>query len=155
MAFNLPNLRRNFETTGTRNKNDLVNIFDNFINDFYSPAISSFQRIKEELSPRINISETDSDYYIDVELPGIDRKDIELKLDNNILTIKGIKEEKSEIKERNYYTRESYYGTFQRSISIPSSMHADDIEAKLENGILHIKIAKKQQENVKKIEIKS
>lgn len=154
MAFNLPSVRKRLETNETRSQNDLVNLLDNIFNDFYSFSIPSFQKIRGELSPRIDISETDSDYHIDTDLPGIDQKDIDIKLDNNILTIKGKSEDQSETKERNYYIKERYYGSFQRSISLPNNMNADDINAKFENGVLHIKIPKKEQENTRKIEIK-
>ena len=155
MAFNLPNLRRRLETNEAKGQNDLASIFDDFLNDFYSPTSSSSQRIRGELSPRLDISETDSDYHIDVEMPGIDQKEIDIKLDNNILTIRGKKEEKSDSKERNYYVKERYYGSFQRSITLPTNMNAEDIDARFLNGVLHLKIPKKQQENAKKIEIKS
>lgn len=154
MAFNLPSVRKRLETNETRGQNDLVNLLDNIFNDFYSFSIPSLQKIRGELSPRIDISETDSDYHIDTDLPGIDQKDIDIKLDNNILTIKGKSEDQSETKERNYYIKERYYGSFQRSISLPNNMNADDIDAKFENGVLHIKIPKKEQENTRKIEIK-
>jgi HSP20 family protein len=102
----------------------------------------------------MDISETESEYKIEVELPSINQQDIEVKIDNNILTVKGKREEEKEEKERTYYTRERYYGSFQRSVSLPNNVNPDDIQAKFENGILHIRIPKKAQDNVRKIEIK-
>lgn len=76
-------------------------------------------------------------------------------MDNNILTIKGKKEEESETSERNYHVRERYYRSFKRSISLPNNVKADDVDARYENGVLHVRIPKKEQEKTKKIEIKS
>jgi HSP20 family protein len=154
MAFNLPSVRKKLENNDTRGQNDLANFFDSILNDFQSLPVPSFQKIRGELSPRIDISETDSAYHIDTDLPGINQKDIDIKLDNNILTIKGKNEEQSETKDRNYYIKERYYGSFQRSISLPSNMNVDNIDARFENGVLHIKIPKKEKENTRKIKIK-
>jgi HSP20 family protein len=154
MAFNLPSFRSKTEPSRRRDQEDVADIFDDFLNDFYSLPTPFLSRTKRDLLPRIDISETDSDYNLDIELPGINQKDIDLKIDNNILTIKGKKEEESETKEKNY-SREIYYGSFQRSISLPNNIKVDDVDAKYENGVLHIKIPKKAQEIVKKIEIKS
>jgi HSP20 family protein len=89
-----------------------------------------------------------------VELPGMQAKDIELKIDNNMLTIKGKRDETTESKEKNYYMRERYYGIFQRSITLPSNIDEMHIDAQFDNGILCINIPKKEIGKTKKIDIK-
>ena len=106
-----------------------------------------------DLSPRIDISETDAAYKIEAELPGINQKEIDVKIDNNILTIKGKKEDIKEEKEKNYHLRERYYGAFQRSISLPNNIEPEKIKASFENGVLNISVPKNDKRTPKKIEI--
>ena len=106
-----------------------------------------------DLSPRIDISETDGEYKIEAELPGINQKEIDVKIDNNILTIKGKKEDVKEEKEKNYHLRERYYGAFQRSISLPNNIEPEKIKARFENGVLNISVPKSDKRTPKKIEI--
>ncbi|MCC8369016.1 MAG: Hsp20/alpha crystallin family protein [Rickettsia endosymbiont of Oxypoda opaca] len=155
MAFNLPRIRNKAEVNNNARYSYLDNIFNEFFNDFYSLTNSGLTDIARNLAPRTDISETDTEYNLEVELPGVVQQNIELKIDNNILTIKGSREESSEDKNKNYHMRERYYGTFQRSISLPLNINEEDIEARFENGILHIKIPKKEQSTSRKIEVKS
>lgn len=155
MAFNLPRLRTKSEPTDIRRRDYGDSIFDDFFNELYSLPTSFLSRSGVDLSPRIDVSETDNDYHLEAELPGITQKEIDVKIDNNVLTIKGKKEESSEGKGKNYYIRERYYGSFQRSVSLPSNIIADKISAKFENGILHITIPKDNKKTAKKIEVSS
>lgn len=155
MAFNLPSFINRPGPRSVSDQGNIKDIFEYFLNDFYPITTPFTNESKRNLPPRVDISETEFDYNLDVELPGIDQKDIDVKIDDNILTIKGKKEQKAETKEKNYYTREIYYGSFQRSISLPNNIKADAVDAKYENGILHITIPKKTHETAKKIEVKS
>lgn len=154
MTFNLPSFR-NRNTDLGRTRSDIENIFEEFFNDFNRlsfPLISS-GRITEAL-PRLNISETDNKYHIEAELPGVKQNDVEIKLDNNILTIKGNAEENTEKKDRNYFMRERYQGSFQRSLTLPNNVNEDEISATFKDGILNIEIAKKHESSSKRIEVK-
>ena len=151
MAFNLPSFINRPGPRSISDQENIKDIFEYFLNDFYPLATPFTKEAKRDLPPRVDISETEFDYNLDVELPGIDQKDIDVKIDDNILTIKGKKEQKAETKEKNYYTREIYYGSFQRSISLPNNIKADAVDAKYENGILHITIPKKTHETAKKL----
>jgi len=106
MTLNLP-IFRSRSTDIANNRSNIENIFEEFFNDFNrlsSPLLS--ETMRANLLPRLNISETDSKYFIEAELPGVKQNDVELKLDNNILIIKGNAEETTENKERNYFMRE-------------------------------------------------
>ncbi|WP_341790437.1 Hsp20/alpha crystallin family protein [Rickettsia endosymbiont of Polydrusus tereticollis] len=155
MAFNLPRIRNKSEANNNARYSYLDNIFNEFFNDFYSLTNPGLTDTARNLAPRTDISETDTEYNLEVELPGVVQQNIELKIDNNILTIKGSREESSEDKNKNYHMRERYYGTFQRSISLPLNINEENVEARFENGILHIKIPKKEQSTSRKIEVKS
>ncbi|XP_044733493.1 small heat shock protein C4-like [Chrysoperla carnea] len=95
--------------------------------------------------------ENDSEYNLEMELPGITQDNIDLKIDSNILTIEGKKEQSPEKKDHNYHMQERYYGSFYRSISLPSNIDEEHIEAQFKDGILSIKIPKKEQSKAKKI----
>ena len=128
-------------------------IFDDLFNELYSLPTSFLSKSGMDLSPRIDISETDNEYKIEAELPGINQKEIDVKIDNNILTIKGKKEDVKEEKEKNYHLRERYYGAFQRSISLPNNIEPEKIKASFENGVLNISVPKSDKRTPKKIEI--
>ena len=155
MTFNLP-IFRSRSTDIANNRSNIENIFEEFFNDFnrLSPPLLS-ETMRANLLPRLNISETDSKYFIEAELPGVKQNDVELKLDNNILIIKGNAEESSENKERNYFMRERYHGSFQRSLKLPNNINEDDINATFKDGILNIEITKKLENSTKKIEVKT
>ena len=147
MAY-LPKLRSKSESIRTRDS-----VFDDLFNELYSLPTSFLSKTGVDLSPRIDISETDAAYKIEAELPGINQKEIDVKIDNNILTIKGKKEDIKEEKEKNYHLRERYYGAFQRSISLPNNIEPEKIKASFENGVLNISVPKNDKRPPKKIEI--
>lgn len=155
MAINLPIFRSRF-TDIANNRQNIENIFAEFFNDFNKPASSLLsETMRASLLPRLNISETDNKYFIEAELPGVKQSDLELKLDNNILVIKGKTEESKESKERNYFMRERYYGSFQRSLTLPNNINENDIIANFKDGILNIEITKKLENSTKSIEVKA
>ena len=147
MAY-LPKLRSKSESIRTRDS-----VFDDLFNELYSLPTSFLSKSGVDLSPRIDISETDAAYKIEAELPGINQKEIDVKIDNNILTIKGKKEDIKEEKEKNYHLRERYYGAFQRSISLPNNIEPEKIKSSFENGVLNISVPKNDKRTPKKIEI--
>ena len=106
--------------------------------------------------PNVNTREADDAYYIEVDLPGVKKEDIDIKVDENVLTISGVRKLKEEQKEEEFYKVESMYGKFERSFSLPEDADVDNIEAHSENGVLEIKIPKVQkvENKPKKIEIK-
>ena len=155
MTINLPIFRSRF-TDIANNRENIENIFVEFFNDFNRPSSSLLsETVRASLLPKLNISETDNKYFIEAELPGVKQGDLELKLDNNILVIKGKTEESKESKERNYFMRERYYGSFQRSLTLPNNINENDIIANFKDGILNIEITKKLENSTKSIEVKA
>lgn len=124
-------------------------IFDDLPTAFNLDLTSSFY-------PRVDIAEDDQNVYVTAELPGVDKKDVKVSLQDNVLTIKG--EKKSEVKDenKNYYRIERTYGSFCRSFQLPAEVDPDKVKAKFENGMLMIEAAKKEvtPRNEKLIEIK-
>ena len=154
MTFNLPSLLKSETGSFWKNRRDIDNILDNIFTNFYQSLPTLVTSPDGTFLPRIDISETDSAYHLEVEIPGIDRNNIDVSSENNILTITGKKEVKSEHKERNYYTQERSYGTFKRSITLPSNIAEEGIDANFKDGVLEITIPKKEQKNAKRIEVK-
>ena len=110
------------------------------------------------LAPRIDIAESKDAIDLTAELPGVDEKDVDVTLANGVLTIRGEKkaERDEKDKDKNWHVVERSYGSFSRTISLPFDPDSAKVEAKFENGVLHIhlpkpaEVAKKQQ----KIEVK-
>jgi len=108
------------------------------------------------LKPTVDISATEKEYKITVEVPGVDEKDVKLELLNDTLTISGEKKQEKEEKGKNYYCMERSYGTFQRTLSLPEDAEQEKIQASFKRGILNIQIPRKPvaESHVKRIEIK-
>lgn len=106
--------------------------------------------------PAVNTREGDDAYYIEVDLPGVKKEDINIDVHDNILTVSGERKIEKERKDDEFYRVESFYGKFERSFTLPEDVDSDKIEAKDENGVLLITIPKAQQVDKapKKIEIK-
>ena len=110
-----------------------------------------------EASPAVDIAESEKAYELTAELPGMDEKNIEVKVANGNLIIKGEKQEDKEEKKKDYYMRERSFGSFERRFEIPESVDADKIDASFKKGVLTLTLPKKleAQEPAKKIEVKA
>ena len=104
-------------------------------------------------SPAVDIYETENEIVVQAELPGVDRKDISLNLENNVLTLKGERRFEKETKEENYHRIERSYGGFARTFSIPATVDEEKIRADYRDGILKIALPKKEQVKPKQIRI--
>ncbi len=115
------------------------------------------QRGAWAVAPAMDLVEKDKEYEITAELPGIDEKNVEIKLTNNTLTIKGEKEEAKEDKQKDYYLSERRYGSFQRSFTVPEGVDGSKIEANFAKGVLTVTLPKtaEAQKAEKKIAIKA
>jgi len=153
MTFNLPSLKSAFQPT-THQRGDIKNLLDDFFYDSERrvPYFSSPSK-ETGFCPQLDISETNSDYNILFDLPGVSKKDIDLKVDNNILTIKGKKEFDKEHKDNNFYIRERFYGDFHRTINLPSDANTEQINTNFKDGVLQITVSKSSDSHVKAIEI--
>ena len=104
-------------------------------------------------SPAVDIYETENEIQVQAELPGVDRKDISLNLEKNVLTLKGERRFEKETKQENYHRIERAYGGFSRSFSIPAIVDEEKIRADYKDGILKIALPKKEQVKPKQIAI--
>ncbi len=136
----------------TRDKNTGLDLFNMFFNDLYK---QNFAETNSTL-PATNIKETDKEFIIELAVPGKDKKDFNIELNNNVLVISSEVENKKEEEKDNYTRREYYYGSFQRSFTLPEEVEAEKISAEYVNGELKIHIPKKEEKELapKKIDIK-
>jgi HSP20 family protein len=104
--------------------------------------VPRMSRAEWPVAPAMDIIEKEDAYEITAELPGLDDKNIEIKLSNNTLTIMGEKSEEKEDQQKNFYLSERRYGSFQRSFPLPDGVDADKIDAKFSKGVLTVKLPK-------------
>lgn len=105
-------------------------------------------------TPAVDITERDDQYNVKVELPGVNKDEVKITLDNNILTIRGEKKQEREEKKENYHRVERSYGSFQRSFTLPSTVKSDKIDAVYKDGVLQIALPKAEEAKPKQIEVK-
>ena len=110
-----------------------------------------------EAAPAVDIAESEKAYELTAELPGMDEKNIEVKVANGNLIIKGEKQEEKEETKKDYYMRERNFGSFERRFEMPEGIDADKIEASFKKGVLTLTLPKKleAQKPAKKIEVKA
>jgi HSP20 family protein len=105
-------------------------------------------------SPPLDLVESDDGYTVLCDLPGMDQKDLELSVTSNVLTIKGERKSGNKGKDTKVYKNETWEGSFQRTLSIPSPINADKIDAELSNGVLRVFLPKREEDKPKQIELK-
>ena len=95
--------------------------------------------------PAVDVTQTDKGYEITAELPGMEEKDIDVKLANGILTIRGEKRDEKEEKKNDYYVRERSFGSFERSFQVPENVDTDKVSASFKKGVLTVTLPKKPE----------
>ena len=106
-------------------------------------------------APSVDIEENDDMYMIRADLPGVDKKDIDVKLENGVLSIRGEKRVEKETGEgTRQHRRERFHGTFARSFTLPDAVKADAVDASYKDGVLTLQIPKMEQAKPKSIDIK-
>ena len=108
--------------------------------------------------PSVNTREDENAYVVEVDLPGVKKEDIKVNIDHEkrTLTISGERKFKEEVKKDDYYKIESSYGKFMRTFSLPENVDVENIDAKTEDGVLHITLpkVKKEEKEIKEIPVK-
>lgn len=118
--------------------------FSDFLEDFWDDR--TLARGRSNLSmPAVNVSERPDHFMIEVAAPGFDKKDFNINVENDVLTISSEKQIEDEKEDENVSRREFSYGAFQRSFTLPVTVEADKIKANYENGVLKINIPKKEE----------
>jgi HSP20 family protein len=121
---------------------ELDRVFEGFLQGFGLPAAGPAPA--RVFAPRMDVSETDTAYRIDAELPGLEEKDISVTLENGVLSIVGERklEQESQDEKRGFHHRESFRGNFQRSLRLPDEIDEKGITASYKSGVLSVVIPK-------------
>jgi HSP20 family protein len=116
--------------------NNLMRYFDDF---------PTFRKsFADDFSPRMDVTDNENSIVIKAEVPGVDKKDINISIKDKILTIEGEKKNEVVDENANYYRSERSFGSFKRQFQLPDEVEAEKVDAKYENGILTIDLKKKE-----------
>ena len=150
----LYNLARRDE--GLPLRREVNRLFDNFFSDFgFDPLMRVAQEPRPVLfAPQINVSETEKAMHITAELPGLDEKDVDVEIDDDVLSISGEKKEEHEEKGKEWHKYERSYGSFKRVIPLTSEIDTAKSTASFKNGVLEIELPKLKEKEAKKKKIK-
>lgn len=134
-----------------RSNDDLMSRrFSDIMDDFFSEAVNIR---RDNFTPSIDVSETDNQFLISAELPGMKKEDISIDLESGRLTISGERSFQKEEKGKKFHRVETQYGSFNRSFQLPDNVDEESIEASYEDGLLNISIDKDEEKVKKQIEI--
>jgi HSP20 family protein len=158
----LPRLWRDDRHPLSSLHDEIDELLETWTKDFGFPQMPRMPaQWAKDISPRMNVSETDKELQITAELPGVDQKDIEITLTGGDLLIKGEKkseiDEKKDERSRSYHRVERSFGSFQRRLSLPYDVDADKVQASFKDGVLTLTLPKPSevQKSAKKIEIRN
>ena len=132
---------------------DHVTDIDHWFNNFFNTDRSYFGE-GLTMSPLVNVEETDDNYLISAEIPGVKKSDLNISFENNVISISAEKKAEKEKREDRYHYRERSYGRFYRAIPVPSSVKIDEIEAEYKDGVLNITVPKTEEAKPKSIDVK-
>ena len=134
-----------------------TDLFGPLFEDFLGRPLSGARSASMLRAPEADVVETEDDIRVSMEMPGMKIEDIDIGLENNILTVSGEKREAREEDDRDsrWHLSERRYGRFSRSFVLPRDVEADQIEAHFENGVLEITIPKSERARRRRIEIQA
>jgi HSP20 family protein len=126
---------------------DIDRLFDEFTR---TPLAGPAQ---VNLVPSIDVTETDNEIVVSAEMPGLERGDVDISVEDDVLTIRGEKKIEQEKDDQNYHLSERVYGVFYRALQLPPGVDASKIQASMSNGVLKVAIPKPAKAQPKKIEV--
>src|SRR5690348_2810986 len=131
----------------------LQNRLNRFVRQAYSPESPEEALTTTSFVPPVDIYEDEHNITLKMEVPGIDEKDIDVRIESNTLSVHGERKFEKEEKEENFRRVERQYGSFTRSFTLPSSLDPGQVSADYEKGVLKIKLAKKAEAKPKQIKV--
>jgi HSP20 family protein len=134
--------------TFDRLRDEINRLFD--VDPFGDAESGLFDR---ELAPRVDVEDTDKEVQVHAEVPGMNKDDLDISVAGNTLTIRGEKSGGDEKEGRNYYRRETWEGSFQRSITLPDTVDQENPKAEMNNGVLTVHFPKREDVKPRKINV--
>lgn len=136
---------------------EMENLFDDFWKGSGRQSLASTPWAHAQVMPHIDVTEDDEAFHVQVELPGMDKDDVDITLASGVLTIRGEKKRDEEEKGKDYFRKERSFGAFRRSLQLPADVDEKDIQASFKKGVLHIRLPKTEeaQKHVTHIDIKA
>lgn len=133
-------------TLAVKNRNNGFSTFNSIFNEILNDDFFTSRAINEKL-PAVNIKQSETDFSLELAIPGLGKEDIKISVDKDQLTISSEKKSDVEEKEDNgtYTRREFSYQSFKRSFTLPESVDTDKIDAKFENGVLYLHLPKREE----------
>ena len=131
----------------------LQNRLNRFVRESYSPEGPEETLTTSSFAPPLDVYEDEHHIILKIEVPGIDEKDIDVRIENTTLIVHGERKFEKEEKEENFRRVERQYGSFTRSFTLPSSVDPAQVSADYEKGVLKIKLAKKAEAKPKQIKV--
>lgn len=125
-----------------------------FNNLFDTPTVGSRSALRSWI-PALDVVETETDYVLRADLPGLSEDDVDVQLHNDVLTVSGERKSEHEERKQGYYRVERSSGSFRRSVRLPEGVEPDSISASFERGVLEVKVPKPAQRTPHKIAIKA
>lgn len=104
-------------------------------------------------APAVDIYETENELVLRADLPGINEKDLDVRVENNMLTVRGERKFEQQVKEDNYLRIERTYGSFSRSFGLPNSVNTEAIKAEYKNGVLTVELPKRAESKPKQVKV--
>jgi len=120
---------------------------------FFSPVLGEGEVSTRTWAPPVDIYEDGDNLVLKAELPGLSPEDVQIRVEDNTLYLKGERKFEKEVKEQNYHRIERSYGTFTRTFSLPNSIDADKVAASFKDGVLTLTMPKKEEAKPKTIKI--
>jgi HSP20 family protein len=127
--------------------------FDRFFREAFSPVSGEGEVSTRTWAPPVDIYENGDNLVLKAELPGINPDDVEIRVEDNTLYLKGERKFEKEVKEQSYHRVERTYGTFTRTFSLPNSIDADKVAASYKDGVLTLNLPKREEAKPKTIKI--
>lgn len=123
--------------------------------DAYNRRADDDMSLRGDWIPAVDIFENDKhELVLRAELPGIDRSDIDLRVENNMLTLRGERKREKEVRDEQYHRVERLYGTFSRSFTLPSTVDAGNVSADYRDGVLTVVLPKREEAKPRQIQVK-
>jgi len=141
-------VKRNYSAPGVER------YYNNLFDDFFGSSLLDSENVNAvDWSPRMEVEENENEFFLNVEVPGMKKNDIDISVKDNVITISGEKKAKEQKKESAYYLNEVRYGKFSRSFKLPGNVDIDKIKGSWNEGVLTVEVPKTEIAKPRKIEI--